>query len=481
MGNVYKFVGWDADFYNELPDDDCIVCLTEKQIYLVGQIITQLGWATRWEGDTSGLDLKGIAGNLEKALAERMTCQNLQKILDTVQALEIKIDNYIDPAPDFDVDITVLNDSYTDSELAEIGYDSGTCTDDDKSALYSGINTLVRYMHQKNVDNLEQITQLANLPQRTDLVIDAIPVVNQLAFDEAARFVAFFIEEMLEEYNATVTEELLQTVVCDLFCIAINSGCRFNFYDVYAYFAAKVEPTLSNATTVFVDLVQYALSGTLSGDTYYYFLTYFQLWLAGAAQKYFDVTTLTTYISQYFAGINSPDSDWEIFCLTCPTQYRLYSHKFSQGLGDWTLLTGTQTGGRIQGADVGTSKAIAMTLPQLAGYRVKGANVYLERVDGANNGGTDTILINWRATAGTNVGNIAQFPGAGFQPNGVLQSCEMWITAPQYITGCVEAYLEARVTDNATSQIYVDRVDILYEVAHAPAQTSITEDNDLCS
>lgn len=482
MTNFDKLARWDADYYKSLPDDDCIVCLTEKQVYLISQVLRQIAWAkTRWTGDISGLDFDAISGELNYRIHERMTCESLQQILDAVQTLTIKVDNFIDPADDFDVDITVLNDNWTDEELAEVGYDSGTCTDDDKSALYSGINILVRYMNQKNVDNLESIVQIANLPQRTDLVISSIPVVNQLAFDEAARLVTFFIEELLEEYDATVTEELLQTVVCDLFCIAVNSGCRFNFYDVFNYYASKVEPSLNNAVTVFTDLVQYAISGTITGDMYYYFLTYFQLWLAGAKQKYFDITELNTYIMQFMAGLNSPDSDWEIFCITCPTQYRLWGHDFANGLGDFTIGTGIQDGSRIKGVDVGTSKAIAMTMPHNPAWRVKGAKLYLERIAGIANGSQDVTLINWRATPGTNVGNIAQFPGGGFQPNGILQTCEMYVIAPQYISGCNEVYIELRVNDNASSNIYLDKIDILYEVAHAPAMSSITEDADICT
>jgi len=83
---------WNADYYKSLSDDDCIICLTEKQIYLVGQYLEAITWEnTRWVGDKSGLDFVGIAGNLEEALAERMTCEKLTLLVQQIESINVQL------------------------------------------------------------------------------------------------------------------------------------------------------------------------------------------------------------------------------------------------------------------------------------------------------------------------------------------------------------------------------------------------------
>jgi hypothetical protein len=60
----FKALQWYSDFYNSRSDEECVICLTERQVYLIGIIIDSLGWSTRWIGDISGLDLERIAADL---------------------------------------------------------------------------------------------------------------------------------------------------------------------------------------------------------------------------------------------------------------------------------------------------------------------------------------------------------------------------------------------------------------------------------
>lgn len=48
MTNKTKLIQWDTEFYNSLSDDDCLVCLSEKQKYVLGQILEPIKWSTRW-------------------------------------------------------------------------------------------------------------------------------------------------------------------------------------------------------------------------------------------------------------------------------------------------------------------------------------------------------------------------------------------------------------------------------------------------
>lgn len=354
-GNVEKLVRWDADFYKALSSEDCIVCLTEQQVYLVGQIITQLTWEkTRWIGDKSDMDFKAIAGNLEERLADRMTCQKLDDLLNQVENITNILNQLTGNETIFVPDETVIEDVYPESELSDIGYDSGTCTTDDKDALYGGISQLVRYMHQANVDFFEELNQLGNISDQINRLKETSGVLNAIPFLNAFDFATFYVEELLQEYEATVDEDLLQTTICDLFCIAVANGCTLNMYDVYDYFANKVEPSFSNVATTAIDLIQFAVTGTMSGDEYYYFATYFQLAMAGLKQLYLGVSSIDTYAAQFMAGFNSPDNDWTLFCDECPTfTHWLYEWDFSHGMGDFTFVpNGAGTWGTLVGSKI---------------------------------------------------------------------------------------------------------------------------------
>lgn len=481
MTNFEKLMRWDADYYKSLSDDDCIVCLSEKQIYLIGQMIEQMTWyKTRWTGDVSELDFDRISSDLNYRISERMTCNQLQEILNRVTQIEITLGDIQNPADDFDVNITVINDNYTDAALAEIAIQSETCLTADKDALYGAISQLIRYMHQKNVDFFEELSQLGNISDQIDRLKTSIGSLNSVPLANALDFITFYIEELLQEYEATVDEELLQTTICDLFCIAVNSGCKFNFYDVYDYFNAKVEPSFSNATTTFLDLVQFAIFGSFSGNGYYYFATYFQLAMAGLKQLYLGITDVNAYGYQFLAGKNSPDNDWSIFCVDCPEQYRLWTWDFAQGLGDFTLINGELSGGRIHAPNATLTNDILLSMPLDDTWRIISAKMYGERINGLAHGSQDNASLIWRVTPGSDTGSFGM-PTGGFLPNTVFEHCGVYTSSPFHITGYEELSVRLGVSDNGgLGEIYLDKIEIVYRVDHGPVETRITEDSNIC-
>jgi len=322
--NPEKLTRFDADFYNSLSDDDCIVCLTEKQIYILGQTLEQITWVrTRWTGDTSALDVDEISSQIQYRLAERMTCETLTTILQSIESITAQLDaiqqQVFEQDNTIDVKTTTLEDIFPPLEQSsEILAQPDTCDTEGKDAIYGACKAIVEFIHQNNLDFLESISQAGNFTDQAKRILSGIPLVGILPSDEVADYMTFIIDELLEEYNATVTEELLQTVICDLFCIAVDSDCSLDFAELLNYFSAKVDPSLSSAVTTFLNLVQFAIVGTFAGDDYFYYLCYFQLWLAYADSEFFGNVGIQSLAMTAAAGYNSPDSDWSIFCTDCP-------------------------------------------------------------------------------------------------------------------------------------------------------------------
>lgn len=508
MTNFQKLARWDADFYNELSDDDCIVCLSEKQVYLLGQIIEQLTWSkTRWTGDTTGLDFDAIASELNYRIIERMTCQqvgdiftiinNLQETVFSLQQTVNATFNQIDTGDDifiFEPEVSTIDDVHTPQELSDFGVTAENCDDAGKDAIYGAINQLVRYINQRNIDFLENINQAGNTPEQIERAISAIPIFNELPIDEIFGWVNFIATELEDEYNAIVTEALLQSVVCDLFCIAVASDCHLDFNDVYNYFAGKVSPSISLGVSTVLSLIQFAALGTMSGDAYFHYMCYFQLSLVGMGQFYLGVNSLNDYAYQTRAGLNSPDHDWSIFCLDCPPLYRIWTWDFANGMGEFEFeiapsgsdcvgtTLGVIDGDRLKGVQCGSQNAVGVIRPFNPTWRVKSVRLTTERENGIGNGTYDHSSVLLRPTSGSDTGSIVMV-GGGFRPNGVDIRCATKVTLPQYWTTGNELVIRAGVSYDAdpVSAIYLSKIEILYDVEFAELGSVITEDGTLCS
>lgn len=371
------------------------------------------------------------------------------------------------------------NGAYTDTEIDEMAVEADVCDDTGKDKIYGAVDRLVRYIHNKNVDFLENISQGSNVAEQLKRLISATPIIGLLPGDEAVEYVGFLIDELLDEYNATVDEALLQEVICDLFCIAVNSGCRFSLGDVYNFFAGSVSPTFSNVANTLTNLIQYALTGTFSGDDYFYFLCYFQMSIAGAKQRFLDIQAVSAYEQQMAAGFNSPDGDWDIFCTDCPTQYRLYHHSFENGLGDWTIEIvstvpqGSLSGGAIDSIISGSTRTYSIIRNFDPSWRIRGAKIVYER------SASGTTIMRYRPIANSNTGALnPSISGGALFGSGEFEACQDTF-GTGYSTGINQVFFNQNV-NGTTSTLKLKEIYLLFEVAHAPAGATITEQGDMC-
>jgi len=493
--NFDKLVRWDADYYKELTDDDCIVCLTEREVYIIGQIIEVIKWSkTRWIGDLLGLDFDLIASNLEYKLSERMTCQNITKLLDKIASLEDKID-YIFNSTTVDNGDTIPDentpawDVTTPEEFAEeFSVSTDGCDDDDKSAIYAGIFQLVRYVNQVNIDALQSLSQIGNLASQIDKLISAA-TGGLTPLDEVAAYVDFLVNELLEEYEATVTEELLETVTCDLFCIAVNSNCTINMSDVINYYGSKIGSTALDLTNSLLNVMQFAATGTFSGDEYFYFMTTFQFITVALTDHFFDVSSMMNYKTQILAGMNSPDADWMLLCDECPPLYRLLTQNFAYGMGDFTFRTvvggacdgitlGFQDGNRLKGVYCTPAHRIEIEMPMEQSWRLRGVRLYLERRNGIGHGSGDfeNIVVD-RVSSGD-----ATLLQGGFRENGVIERGGCMTLSPLYVTDGQMLIIKLGVYYDLDplSEIFLDKVEMLFELNYAPDKAVIHLDGNIC-
>ena len=492
MTNFDKLARWDADYYNSLSDDDCVVCLTEKQVYLIGQIIEQLTWAkTRWTGDIDGLDLDKVSSELNYRISERMTCEqitlmattvnNLQETILSMQQVINQVFNQVDGGDDifiFEPETSTVGDVHTTQELSDLGVSTPTCTSTDKDAVYGAVSALVRYINQVNIDLLERINQAGNFPDQLARLISAIPVLGLLPVDEVFSWVQFIATELEDEYNATVDEALLQSVICDLFCIAVGNDCHLDFNDVYNYFAGKTSPTLSHFTTTLLNLINFALTGTFAGDDYFYYFFYFQIVTVGMGQFFFGINSMNDYAFQARAGLNSPDNDWSIFCLDCPEFMRKYEYDFALGLPDGAILdTGTLTGSGIEGVDTGADKGLQIRIPAQTSWRLRGIEVYVHREGSANAPTHDVMAFRRNTTVGVPTSPVGSFSGG--VGDGDIINCRYF--NPADTVAAVEYMIVCGVSgDLVTDVIRLEKLVLYFTPDEYPLGAIAMELEDIC-
>lgn len=255
-----------------------------------------------------------------------MSCEEIEACLTTSEtiiqmnaniATATNASSYPDPPAGSSSSATNTAPLYGDISDADLSPDSGAtaCSPFDYDVMYGRISALVDFIVQTNEDLLERFEQdVGNTLENRARIIDAVPFINDLPFDDALEFTAWMVEELLEEYRALVDEVFITQIKCEIFCQA-KANCSLNLQDVYDYFESKVSPSFPLATTTFLSVATFMWNGNLVGDAYFYYLTYLQL-IVSAFGSYFGRKLSPKYYAMV-ARSGDPDNDWEIFCLDC--------------------------------------------------------------------------------------------------------------------------------------------------------------------
>lgn len=216
--------------------------------------------------------------------------------------------------------------------------------------------------------------------------------------------------------------------------------------------------------------------------------------VSGNAQKIACVMTednaqfmYLNFLEAYNRALISQSTGGEIDCPCLTESYRIVEYDFAQGLPPsfrWNYGTniqfGSHTGARLQGTDAGDFKIIQFVLDgHNPAHRIRAVKLYLERVNGIGNGSDDVTTVRLRPNPDSNT-SVSQIIQGGFQPNGIAQRCGFINASPFYATNIRQIQVDIRVTDNATSAIYLSKMEIQYYDGYAPSNSYPTADSNIC-
>jgi hypothetical protein len=200
------------------------------------------------------------------------------------------------------------------NRIDAIAFESLTC---DEDAMYGYSKALWEYINQSNIDALQIVAEATNFSEQLSKILTAvIPGLELLPVDEILGWVEAFGNYNLEAYESSITIGLEQEIICDLFCLAINSDCSLDFGTVYEYFVDKMGGVnLPTAAATLAEWVSFMIIGSYPNDRIVYLWSAFQLALAFMGQKFLGLSTIERYA--LFAQSGNPDNDWELLCDTC--------------------------------------------------------------------------------------------------------------------------------------------------------------------
>lgn len=183
----------------------------------------------------------------------------------------------------------------------------------DNDNLFGGITQMIAFINARIVDFIEQAEVLSNTIERTQLAIQAIPIVNELPFDELVAFTDQIFEELAEGYVAAYTVDWVDEVRCDLFCL-VKDTCELDFQTFADYFYSRIGET--RVDEAFVEAIQWLLTGTFTGEQIAdaFFGLVCSALAYGSRVFGINIGGLATSLT---AAMNDPDSDWTILCDEC--------------------------------------------------------------------------------------------------------------------------------------------------------------------
>jgi hypothetical protein len=486
--NKSKLLAWDADFYNSLSDDVCLICLSEKQRYLLGQAVEQTNWLTRWSGDTSNLDLDAINGELQYRLADMSTCNdvgsiltiinNMQTLIDTLnyQVAQIYNENTTVNAGGVSPDTTVgdynppgLNTPFTGTETFTCG------TDAERDAAYGAARNLVDFILVNNSDFLEQVEQnFGNVAENAENLISAVPLLGSLPFDEMVQWSAWCIENLRDEYQAELTESLKQALYCDIYCLVVANNCKLSYADLFNYFISKLPTGVNIFVRSIASAIDFALTGNLVGVDYIYWLCMWQLEVVALGQAWFGTEGFRPYEFAFAAGANSPDNDWSIYCLDCPAYFRHYAWDFADGAGIWTVVAGSLGATGIEGPEAHDGiRAVVLEYVFPSIVTIVGAITTHTRQGTRFGGSNDASAV--RGYGNDDFTNEIFFTGAGGEGDGEIVICN------QPIAQNIRSIRVSCVVDGADfpdNSIIQNKIDLFFTTAANYGE--LEEEHDIC-
>lgn len=263
----------------------------------------------------------------------------------------------------------------------EIIHPTGNC---DPDKLYGVCRAIVDWFDTGIVQLLDTIEVGTNLFELIAAILDNFPGFENMPGTVLLEYVTWLQDTLKENYSASFTPVLRDKIICDLFCLFIDTCSAPSISDVTQYYQDQVvsggNPFIP--VTGFEDWVEALVAGEYTGDQTVYaaHLSYLAVFQIG---RFFGNRSGVRSWQQTVAlGALNPSADWQVLCTQC---------------NPWVLVPRTWG---IVTENEWHNYHVEATVQSLNAHRVK---------IGANDGGNFVVLY-FAITSGTVTTWINEFP-----------------------------------------------------------------------
>jgi len=283
-----------------IPDD-------LEWVYIVQGLLAQLCLAFNWQGEPDEREAR--ANLMVQAYSETdwegcMTCADVADCIENDAAVQAALNAVYNPA----APAAPIPASLAAGNLLPV------IADCDEDELFGAIVNLIDNMNVNNLDAQQLLAGLANVGERVEKFIAALPGIGILPLDEIIGYVnGLWSDDAFTAYAAADTTAYRNELKCDLLCIAESNGCSLSLDDLGEYFSNRLgsawQDTLSD---VLLYLVAGVWTGTEINDTFYLAQALF----LAHTNNFFAKLGLLPF--ETYLATGEPDNNWAALCDDCP-------------------------------------------------------------------------------------------------------------------------------------------------------------------
>ncbi len=259
-------------------------------------------------------------------------CQMVLDCIETTPAIQQSIASYSNSSS-----ITQTTPEQQTILDTDIFGNQGPCDEDE---IFGMTRQMANFLNQVSMDILEIFVTAFAIPGRIGDIIEAIPGLGVLPYDDLLQALEKIAEQVNDSYVAAYDTQINEDIACDLFCIA-KITCTLIMEQARDYFQDKVTTALDN--TDILHVIEDIIANNWIGEQSIYMFHWFILdtIIFGGETLGVDTNRMVTTIATYF---NDPDSDWSTLCTSCG-----WAESWLDGDGDiepdWTIILGTYDSG----------------------------------------------------------------------------------------------------------------------------------------
>lgn len=224
--------------------------------------------------------------------------------------------------PDSGVADTIISISNGDTFISEFGqsqsgllFADGNNTGCSKDVWFGGIEHLVDSLDENNLDALQILEVATNVTEWITDVVAGVFGIKAPVIQSLLEWGLYIQNNILENYEAQITQQYKETLVCDLLCIAMEN-CKLTPQMLVDYFFERLSSQLTFGSLL-TESLEFIVLGVWTGTEIADAMMLSQLVFRAQFGRWFQDVAFNSIDVDIRLGFDNDSDDWILICDTC--------------------------------------------------------------------------------------------------------------------------------------------------------------------